>query len=281
MPALILIRGGGDLASGVALRLHRAGLNIAIAELHQPLAVRQTVSFATAIYEKQIVVEGITARVVNDPADTLKILNILAKRQIPVLIDPDCISAKTLNPIAIVDARMMKRPPERLSHRAALYLGLGPGFTAPLNCHAVIETQRGHTLGRVIWEGSTLTDTSKPEGDPRRVLRAPQDGVIINYKQIGDHCEPEELIAEIDGAQIKSPFKSVVRGLIHSGLEVVRGTKIGDVDPRDDARLCQLVSEKALAIGGGVLEALLHSTRGEKQVMDINPFIQKCYNTNT
>jgi xanthine dehydrogenase accessory factor len=257
MPALILIRGGGDLASGVALRLHRAGLNVAIAELSQPLAVRQTVSFATAIYEKEINVEGITARVVSNPADTLKILNVLAKQQIPVLIDPDCSVAKTLNPLAIVDGRMMKRPPEALSHRALLYLGLGPGFTAPLNCHAVIETQRGHTLGRVIWEGSTLSDTSKPEGDPRRVLRALQDGVIVNHKQVGDHCEPDELIAEIDGAQIKSPFKGVVRGLIHSGLNVTRGMKIGDIDPRDDARLCELISEKALAIGGGVMEALL------------------------
>jgi len=257
MSALILIRGGGDLASGVAMRLYRAGLNIAITELSQPLAVRQTVSFASAIYEKEITVEGIKAHLANDPADALSILNLLVKRQIPVLSDPDCIAARNLNPLAIVDGRMMKRPPEALSHRALLYLGLGPGFTAPLNCHAVIETQRGHTLGRVIWEGSTLNDTSKPEGDPRRVLRAPQDGIVINRKQIGDHCEPDEVIAEINGVPIKSPFKGVVRGLIHSGLVVKHGMKIGDVDPRDDVRLCQLVSEKALAIGGGVLEALL------------------------
>ena len=257
MPALIMIRGGGDLASGVALRLHRAGLNVAITELLQPLAVRQTVSFATAIFEKQITVEEVTARVVNDPADTLKILNILSKQQIPVLIDPDCNAAKTLSPLAIVDGRMTKRPPEALSHRALLYLGLGPGFTAPLNCHAVIETQRGHTLGRVIWEGSTLSDTATPEGDSRRVLRAPRDGVIVNHKQVGDHCETDEIIAEIDSEAIKSPFKGVVRGLIHSRLTVTRNMKIGDIDPRDDARLCQLISEKALAIGGGVLEALL------------------------
>ncbi len=257
MPALIIIRGGGDLASGVALRLHRAGLNVAITELNQPLAVRRTVSFADAIYENQITVEEITARVVNDPADTLKILNVLAKQQIPVLIDPDCVAVKTLSPLAIVDGRMMKHPPEALSHRALLYIGLGPGFTAPLNCHAVIETERGHTLGRVIWEGSTLNDTSQPEGDPRRVVRAPQDGVIANHKQIGEHCEATELVAEINGTPIRSPFKGVVRGLIHPGLTVTRGMKIGDIDPRDDTRLCQLVSEKALAIGGGVMEALL------------------------
>ena len=257
MPALVIIRGGGDLASGVALRLHRAGINVAITELPQPLAVRRTVSFAEAIYEKQITVEGITARLVSDPADMLKILNVLAKGQIPVLNDPDCTAAKALNPIAIVDGRMQKHPPEALSHRALLYLGLGPGFTAPIHCHAVIETQRGHTLGRVIWEGSTLSDTSQPEGNPQRILRAQQDGVIVNHKQIGDHCEPDELVAEIDGALIKSPLKGVIRGLIHPGLTVTRGMKIGDIDPRDDARLCQSVSEKALAIGGGVMEALL------------------------
>lgn len=257
MPALIIIRGGGDLASGVAFRLHRAGLNVAITELPQPLAVRRTVSFASAIYEGQIAIEGITARLLRDPADTLKILNVLAKQQIPVLIDPDCIVAKTLNPLAIIDGRMRKNPPEAFSHRALLYLGLGPGFTAPLNCHVVIETQRGHTLGRVIWAGSTLNDTSRPEGDPRRVLRAPQDGVIFNHKQIGDHCEADEAITEISGAPILSPFKGVVRGLIHSGLTVTGGMKIGDIDPRDDPGPCQLISEKALAIGGGVMEALL------------------------
>ena len=257
MPALILIRGGGDLASGVALRLHRVGLNVAITELPQPLAVRQSVSFASAIYEEQAVVEGVAARLVNNPADTLRILNVLAKGQIPVLVDPDCAAAQTLNPLAIVDGRMQKRPPEAFVHRALLYLGLGPGFTAPANCHAVIETQRGHTLGRVVWEGATLNDTSQPEGDPRRVLRAPQDGIILNRKQIGDHCAADDLVAEIDGAPVRSPFKGVVRGLVHSGLAVTRGMKIGDVDPRDDARLCQLVSEKALAIAGGVIEALL------------------------
>ncbi|HEY9151645.1 MAG TPA: selenium-dependent molybdenum cofactor biosynthesis protein YqeB, partial [Anaerolineales bacterium] len=246
MPALILIRGGGDLASGVALRLHRAGLNVAITELPQPFAVRRTVSFAEAIYEKEISVEGITARVVNDPADTLKILNVLSKQQIPVLNDPNCVAAKTLSPLAIVDGRMMKHPPEALSHRALLYLGLGPGFTAPLHCHAVIETQRGHTLGRVIWEGSTLNDTSAPEGDPRRVLRAPIGGIITNHKDIGDHVEEGDLVAEIQSetgnqkSKIVSPFKGIVRGLIHSGLTVTGGMKIGDIDPRDDVRLCQL-----------------------------------------
>src|SRR5512143_1332041 len=131
MPATILVRGGGDLASGVAVRLYRSGLNVVITELPQPLAVRRTVSFSEAVYEGQLVIEGITARSVADPTDMLKIVNVLAKRQVPVLVDPDCVSARNLHPIAIIDGRMLKRPPESLRHSAMLYIGLGPGFQAP------------------------------------------------------------------------------------------------------------------------------------------------------
>ena len=257
MPALILIRGGGDLASGVALRLRRVGLNVVITELPQPLAVRRTVCFAEAVHEGQTTVEGLTARYIPDADDMLKIVNALAKGQIPVIVDPDCKSAQTLHPLVIVDARMTKRPPEPFPHRALLYLGLGPGFIAGQNCHAVIETQRGHSLGRVIWEGTTRPDTTKPEGDPRRALRAPADGALTARAQIGEHVEEGQVIAEIDGQPVTAPFAGVLRGLLRPGLRVTRGTKIGDVDARDDPRLCQFVSDKALAVGGGVLEALL------------------------
>jgi xanthine dehydrogenase accessory factor len=264
MPALILLRGGGDLASGIAIRLYRAGLNIVITELTQPLAVRRSVSFSEAIYNGETVVEGITAKVVRDPTDTLKILNVLAKRQIPVLIDPDCYSIKTLFPLVIIDARMIKNAPEPLFHKSLLYLGLGPGFTAPVNCHAVIETQRGHTLGRVIWQGSSLNDTSKPEGDPRRVLRAPLDGIFTSEAQIGERFELGQTIASINGELIKAPFTGILRGLLHPGLNIFKGLKIGDIDPRNDPNLCTTVSDKSLAVGGGVLEALL--TRPEVRV---------------
>ncbi len=262
MTALILIRGGGDLASGVAYRLHRAGLNVVITELPQPLAVRRMVSFAEAIYAGQITVEGITARRVEDPTDRLRIMQILAKRYIPVLIDPTAREAVQLFPLAIVDARMTKQPPEPLPHRAALYIGLGPGFVAGENCDAVIETNRGHTLGRVHWQGAPQGDTRLPEGDPRRVLRAPAEGVFRAARQIGDHCEEGEIVAWVEDAQgeshpIRSPFPGVVRGLLHPGLKVTTGLKVGDIDPRNDPRYCTLISDKALAIGGGVLEALL------------------------
>ena len=187
----------------------------------------------------------------------LKIVNVLAKRQIPVLIDPDCLSARTLHPLAIVDARMLKRPPEGLRHTALLYVGLGPGFSAPDNCHVVIETQRGHRLGRVIWSGASLNDTTRPDGDARRVLRSPADGTFETAAQIGQHFEPEEPIAAIAGEIIAAPFSGVLRGLLRPGLTATKGMKVGDLDSRDDPSLCNLVSDKALAVGGGVLEALL------------------------
>ncbi len=267
MPSLILLRGGGDLATGVAIRLIRSGLRVVITELAQALAVRRTVAFAEAIYTGEITVEGITAHRVKDPTDSLSILTVLGKQQVPVLVDPDCAAAKLLHPAVIVDGRMTKRPPEPIGYSPALYIGLGPGFEAGVNCQAVIETKRSHTLGRVYWRGGPDPDTGAPDGDPSRVLRAPADGVLIAHKQIGEHVEKDEPIAEIATGQqtanhhpssvIRSPFSGVLRGLIHPGLTVTRDMKIGDVDPRDDPRLCTLISDKALSIGGGVLEAIL------------------------
>ncbi len=257
MPATILIRGGGDLASGVAVRLYHSGLNVVITELPEPLSVRRTVSFSEAMYDGQITIEDITARKVSDPTDMLKIVNVMSKRQVPVLVDPDCVSARNLHPIAIIDARMLKRPPEAFRHTAMLYIGLGPGFRAPDNCQAVIETQRGHKLGRVIWSGTSENDTAHPEGDMRRVLRAPADGAFESVAQIGQHFEADEEIAAVSNEKILAPFPGVLRGLLHPGLTVPKGLKVGDIDPRDDPALINLVSDKALAIGGGVLEALL------------------------
>jgi xanthine dehydrogenase accessory factor len=257
MAALILIRGGGDLASGVALRLHRAGLRIVITELPQPLAVRRTVSFAEAIYEGQVSVEGVSGRGIDDPGDLEAIRKILAGGQIPVVADPAATLADKLRPISIVDARMSKKPPEALDYRPQLLIGLGPGFTSPQDVDAVVETRRGHTLGRVIWNGAAVADTSQPEGDPRRVLRASRDGILESTARIGDHFETGEQIAGVGGEIIRAPFAGILRGLLRPGLTATRGMKIGDLDSRDDPRLCQFASDKALAVGGGVVEALL------------------------
>jgi len=271
--ALVLLRGGGDLATGVALRLHRAGLKLVITELAQPLAVRRTVSFAETVYEGQHSVEGVTARLVK-PEQSRQVSAVLEANEIPVFIDPNADILTSSQFSIVIDARLLKVPPQPLPADIPLHIGLGPGFHAGINCHAVIETRRSHTLGRVYWNGATQPDSGQPEGDRRRVLRAPGDGILMGHKRIGEHCESGELIAEIQSetpalasrpgasvenrkSEIASPLSGVLRGLIHDGLHVTKGLKIGDVDPRDDPSACFLVSDKALAIGGGVLEAIL------------------------
>jgi xanthine dehydrogenase accessory factor len=242
--------------------LHRAGIKLVITELAQPLAVRRTVSFSEAVYEAYHTVEGVTARRVEP--DQIKAA--LEANEIPTLIDPnaDILSQVTNYQLPIVvDARLLKFPPSPLPVDVSLHIGLGPGFHAGRDCHAVVETRRSHTLGRVYWTGTAQADSGKPEGNPRRVLRAPADGILVGYARIGDHVEAGQIIAEIQseignpGSKIESPFKGVLRGLIRPGLRVTKGLKIGDVDPRDDPAACYLISDKALAIGGGVLEAIL------------------------
>lgn len=257
MNPLIIIRGGGDLASGVALRLHRVGFQVAILELDKPLSVRRTVSFSEAVYEGTKTVEGVLARLVS--ADQFQVT--LEAGEIPVLIDPSANILKNqflTSPSStfLVDARLVKQQPEPLPENVALHIGLGPGFTAGADCHAVVETSRGHTLGRLYWEGQASPDSRQPEGDPRRVLRAPASGALEAEKMIGDLCKEGEIIAHVNGVPVLCPFDSILRGLIHSRVEINEGMKIGDVDARNDVTLTRTVSDKALAVAGGVFEAV-------------------------
>ncbi len=263
MNPLILIRGGGDLASGVILRLHRVGFQIAILELNKPLAVRRSVCFSEAVYAGKQTVEGVTARLVS--ADQFQVT--MEAGEIPVLIDPNANILRNqfmTNPrnTFVVDARLLKHEPELLGEEVPLHIGLGPGFRAGENCHAVIETRRSHTLGRVLWSGETQPDSGSPEGDTRRVLRAQDSGTLLPVAEIGDLVKEGQLIAEIQNAagnrsKVISPFDGLLRGLIHQQVEITQGMKIGDVDSRNDPSMCKLVSDKALSIGGGVLEAVL------------------------
>ena len=263
MNPLILIRGGGDLASGVILRLHRVGFQIAILELNKPLAVRRSVCFSEAVYAGKQTVEGVTARLVS--ADQFQVT--MEAGEIPVLIDPNANILRNqfmTNPrnTFVVDARLLKHEPELLGEEVPLHIGLGPGFRAGENCHAVIETRRSHTLGRVLWSGETQPDSGSPEGDTRRVLRAQDSGTLLPVAEIGDLVKEGQLIAEIQNAagnrsKVISPFDGLLRGLIHQRVEITQGMKIGDVDSRNDPSMCKLVSDKALSIGGGVLEAVL------------------------
>jgi xanthine dehydrogenase accessory factor len=257
----ILVRGGGDLASGVALRLYRVGIRVVITELDHPLSVR-AVSFSEAVYTGAHRVEGVTARLVS-PQD---IEASLQSGEIPVIIDPDASLLVTDSDrwSVVVDARMTKLAPAPLPAKVPLHIGLGPGFYAGRNCDAVIETRRSHTLGRVFWEGAPQADSGLPEGDPRRVLRAPIQGVVVSRARIGEHVEAGQVVAGMtnNGSGEKlvvSPLSGVLRGLVHEGIVVTKDTKIGDVDPRGDAGACFLVSDKALSIAGGVLEAIFSS----------------------
>jgi xanthine dehydrogenase accessory factor len=251
----ILIRGGGDLASGVALRLHRAGFPVVITELPQPLSVRRAVSFSEAVYEGEWIVEGITAQRVDSAAEAFPLAQ---TGLIPVLVDPQLATLKLTDFSAVIDARLLKTPTPYSLVSTLLIIGLGPGFTAGENCHAVIETMRGHSLGRVYWTGTTQPDSGQPEGDPRRVLRAPADGVIESSVEIGQHVQVGEVVAVIGNQYpVISGISGVLRGMIHTGLNVSKDLKIGDIDPRDQHEFCFLVSDKALAVGGAVLEAIL------------------------
>jgi xanthine dehydrogenase accessory factor len=254
----VLIRGGGDLASGVAMRLHRAGFAVLIAELPHPLVVRRKVSFAEAIFSQVVEVEDISGQLAEDFSE---VGEILANGNVAVIVDPYMSRLREFNPLVVVDARMRKRPPEEGKEIAPLVIGLGPGFTSGQDCHAVIETIRGHMLGRVMWEGQAIADTGVPGAvhgkSSERVLRAPTDGTLVAHRHIGELINKGERIASVGSSDLVAPFDGALRGLIQKGIKVWAGMKIGDLDPRCDPKYAFLISDKALSIGGGVLEAIL------------------------
>ncbi len=257
MSDIIVLKGAGDLGSGVAYRLFKAGYPLLMTELPRPLLVRRFVSFGNAVYEGTQTIEGITARCV----DTLeRAQDVTAAGEIPVLISASP-SWKPLNPRVVIDVRMAKRNIDTTIHDAPLVIGLGPGFTAGEDCHAVIETNRGHHLGRVIWQGQAEPNTGIPgsiEGKSGvRVLRAPCEGHIHAHFEIGDTITKGEVIASIENQPIIAPFDGVLRGIIHPSVHVWEGLKIGDLDPRGIKEHCFEISDKALAIAGGVLEVIL------------------------
>jgi len=257
-PPLVVIRGGGDLATGAAARLHRAGFAVILTELLRPLVLRRTVALAEAVFSGETQVEDLLGRRAGSPAMAR---DLALQGVLPVLIDPECDCLSELRPAALVDGRMRKLPNELGQDAAPLVVGLGPGFVAGADCHAVVETRRGHRLGRVLWQGSAEADTRVPEAvggqAARRVLRAPVDGFVEGLVEIGDPVREGQVVIRMAGAEVRAPFDGVLRGLVHPGVEVPAGTKIGDVDPRGVPAYCWEISDKALAVGGGVLEALL------------------------
>ncbi|MBW7881041.1 MAG: EF2563 family selenium-dependent molybdenum hydroxylase system protein [Caldilineaceae bacterium] len=267
---LVVIKGAGDLASGVAIRLHRAGFPVVMTEIALPLAVRRTVAFAQAVFDGVCMVEEVRGRLCAGPDAAA----ITRDGDIAVVVDPAATLVQQLHPMVVVDAIMAKRNMGTQRSDARLVVALGPGFTAGVDCHAVVETNRGHNLGRVIWQGCAEADTGTPGELPgvgkraTRVLRAPAPGYVRGAYAIGDRVAEGAVVATIQTtagpdslaiANIVAPFDGLLRGLIHPLVPVTRDMKIGDLDPRADPTYCHTVSDKSLAIGGGVLEAVLQA----------------------
>jgi xanthine dehydrogenase accessory factor len=229
-------------------------------EIPQPTVIRRTVSFATAAFTGSITVEGVTARKV-----TIEQIEVcLTRGEIPLLIDPQGETINILGPKILIDAVMAKKNTLGTHCRqASLVIALGPGFTAGKDAHAVIETQRSHDLGRVLWKGEALANTGVPGEvagySEERLVKAPADGTWKPVIEIGDLVAAGDLVARVDRAEVKSQIKGVVRGLLFPGIKVHRGMKVGDIDPRCRREYCFTISDKARAVGGGVLEAILHA----------------------
>lgn len=256
---LVLIRGAGDLASGIALRLHHAHLSVVMTDLLQPTAIRRTVCFSQAIVYGSMTVEDVTARFCAAPENAAAIL---AAGEIPVLADPEAKCRTALHPDIVVDAILAKKNLGTRITDAPCVIGVGPGFTAGEDCHAAVETMRGHTLGRALYHGSPLPNTNIPgliggfAGE--RVLRAPCDGIFTAVHRIGDTVEEGETIGFVEGQPMKCTISGVLRGVLDDGVPVKKGMKSGDVDPRCKPEYCTTISDKALAVGGGVVEAVLY-----------------------
>ncbi len=264
MSALVLVRGGGEIGSSIAMRLARSEARVIVTETPQPRALRRTTSFAEAVYERETLVEETGGRLVQDASDTLRILSIMAKQQVPVLVDGPCASARGLHPMAIVDARMLSRPPERIGYAPQLYIGIGPGFEAGVNCQAVVGVRAGFDLGRVYWKGGPPPEAERSTAG-RSLLPAPEHGRLITHADIGARVAPDQLIAEVQTEQderypIRATSEGILWGLMHDGITVTAGTIVAEIAPAEYQEICHKLSEEALAIAGGVIEALMSKT---------------------
>jgi xanthine dehydrogenase accessory factor len=256
---VVVVKGGGDLGTGAAWRLYRCGFRVLVTEIAQPTVIRRAVAFASAVYEQRVVVDGVTARLVYDDDE---IEGCWTAGAVPVLVDPQAAIVERLRPDALVDALVAKRNKGTRISDAPVVIAVGPGFTAGVDCHAVIESNRGHNLGRVILDADAEPNTGMAGmvgGESvRRVLHAPVSGLFEPLCEIGDLVRTGELVARVDGMPLYSQLDGVVRGLLYAGLAVRAGRKVGDVDPRGVAANCFTISDKALAVGGGAVEAILY-----------------------
>lgn len=252
------------MASGVAWRLWQANIRrIFMLEIPHPMAVRRQVSFCEAIYEGEISVDGVPAVRVESAAETYRAWE---QGQLAVAVDPRWALIAQMHPQIVIDAILAKMNLGTGLNEAPLVIGLGPGFRAGVDVHMVIETNRGHNLGRVLLAGAAEANTGIP-GDiggyaQERVLRAPCGGIFTTGEQIGAVVRQGEQIGAVEGKPVAAGIAGVIRGLLRGRTEVEQGAKLGDIDPRGETGYCSTVSDKALAIGGAALEAILRVYNG-------------------
>jgi len=253
MDELVVVRGGGDLGTGTAWRLHRAGFPVIVLEIARPLTVRRSVAFSTAVTEGSSTVEGVKGVLVEDPDSAIRdgSVAVLVSETMPPLVTP---------PSVVIDARLAKERLDTNKEMAPLVIGLGPGFVAGSDTHAVVETNRGHHLGRVLWDGPAEPDTGVPGTlggeSARRVVRATNSGDINWDLAIGDLVAEGDALGRVDTTVVTAPIAGVIRGLIAEG-PVKAGLKIGDIDPRGDPSVCFEISDKSRSVAGGVREAVM------------------------
>lgn len=254
---MIILRGGGDIATGIAHRLYQSGFHVVISEIEKPTAIRRRVSFCEAIYSGEIEVEGVKA-VLSTKGEVLENLKLGV---LPVVIDENCSLAYDLKPLAVIDSILAKKNLGTKKDMAPITVGVGPGFSAGGDVDLVVETNRGHHLGKVIDKGKAMDNTGIPgtiQGyTAERVVRASAEGQVKNIKKIGDIVKADDILCTTGGVEVRANIDGVIRGLIKDGLEVEKGMKIGDIDPRAIVEYTYTISDKARAVGGGVLEAIM------------------------
>lgn len=264
--SVIAIKSGGEMASGVAAVLYQAGFRrLLLLETPAPMAVRRTVSFCEAVYDGVQTVEDIGARLVSGVSE---IEDVWGRGEIAIAVDPEWKLIAEVAPTVVIDATLAKRNLGTHMAEAPLVIALGPGFTAGKDAHLVIETQRGHDLGRILQQGAAEPNTGTPGNiggfTKERVLRAPCSGTVKAFKKIGDSVQAGEAICAVGGEAVHSAIAGVLRGLIRPEISAGRGTKLGDVDPRGRQDYCLTISEKARAIGGATLGAICGFLSGRR-----------------
>lgn len=257
---LVIVRGGGDIASGTIQKLHRSGFKVLILEVSTPTSIRRTVCFSEAIYEGQITIEGVTSVYACNVKDVRRAW---LENKIPVVVDPNGLYIDVFKPQIVIDAILAKKNLGTTMDMADITIALGPGFEAGKDVHAVVETMRGHNLGRVILEGYAKKNTGVPGNimgySKERVIYSPCAGVIRSVRNIGDIVEASDIIAYVDDTEVKASINGLLRGIIRNGSNVDAKFKIADIDPRiTEKENCYTISDKARSIGGGVLEAILY-----------------------